>query len=512
MSLIRSLLPRFALLALLLAPLAALAQTATPAPAQNVKLTILHTNDVYEISPVRGRGGLAELATLLKRERGAAQHHITTFGGDLISPSLMSGLTKGAQMIELYNALGTDLAVLGNHEFDFGDDVLKARMNESKFPWLAGNLTGADGKLFHTAIATTIKEYGGLKFGFFGIITPDTQHLASPGKDLKFENYVAASERMVKQLRDAGADVVIGLSHVNIAEDQEIARKVKGIDLLVGGHDHNPITYLEGTTLIHKAGYDAHWLAVIDLQVSKRPQASGPARVEVMHAWKMVPTMGVQPDPEIAAIVKKHNDKLDAELNVEIGTSTVAMSSKRDDVRTKETAIGNLISDAIREAVGADVGLTNGGGIRGDKTYEANVVLKRRDILTELPFGNKTVLLELKGSDLKEAMETSVGRVEEKQGRFMQVSGMTLVYDPKAPRGQRVVEIKVGGQPLDPNKTYKVATNEYVASGGDGFEVLKKGKSMIDESSAKLMATQVIDYVTAKKTVTPKVEGRITEK
>ncbi|MBM3533538.1 MAG: bifunctional metallophosphatase/5'-nucleotidase [Alphaproteobacteria bacterium] len=498
------------LVALLLASIATLAPVA--ALAQSVKLTLLHTNDVYEISPVRGRGGLAELATLLKRERAQAQHHITTFGGDLISPSLMSGLTKGAQMIELYNALGTDLAVFGNHEFDFGDDVLKARMNESKFPWMAGNLTGADGKLFHTAIATSMKEYGGLKFGFFGVITPETVHLASPGKDLKFEDYLAASARLVKQLKDQGADVVVALTHINIAEDRELARRVKGIDLILGGHDHEPITWYEGTTLIHKAGYDAHWLAVVELNVNKRAQASGPPRVEVMHSWKMIPTMGVQPDPEIAAIVKKHNDKLDVELNVEIGTSTVAMSSKRDDVRTKETAIGNLISDAIREAVGADVGLTNGGGIRGDKTYDAGVVLKRRDILTELPFGNKTVLLELKGSDLKEAMETSVGRVEEKQGRFMQVSGMTLVFDPKAERGKRVVEIKVAGQPLDPNKTYKVATNEYVAAGGDGFEVLKKGKSMIDESAAKLMASQVIDYIAAKKTVSPKVEGRITEK
>lgn len=504
MTVLRRLLPRLALLAALLMPFAAM--------AQSVKLTILHTNDVYEISPKGGRGGLAELATLLKRERAASPNSITTFGGDLISPSLMSGLTKGAQMVELYNALGTDLAVLGNHEFDFGDDVLKARMNESKFPWLAGNITQADGKLFHTAVATAMKEYGGLKFGFFGVVTPETQFLASPGKDLKFEPMIAASERMVKQLKDQGADVIVAMTHANLAEDQEIARRVKGIDLILGGHDHNPITYYEGTTLIHKAGYDAHWLAVVDLNVTKRPQQSGPPRVEVMHAWRMIPTQGTPPDAEVAVIVKKHNDKLDAELNVDIGTSTVALSSKRDDVRTKETAMGNLISDAIREAVGGDVGLTNGGGIRGDKTYDAGVTLRRRDILSELPFGNKTVLLELKGSDLQEAMEVSVGRVEEKQGRFMQVSGMTLVWDPKAPMGKRVVEIKVGGQPLDPNKIYKVATNEYVAGGGDGFDVLKKGKQMIDESSAKLMASQVIDYVTAKKTVSPKVEGRIVEK
>ena len=118
----------------------------------------------------------------------------------------MSGLTKGSQMIELYNALGTDLAVLGNHEFDFGDDVLRARMNESKFPWLATNVTQADGKVFHTGIATQMKEFGGLKFGFFGVITPETESLSSPGKDLKFEEYIAASTRLVKQLKDQGAD------------------------------------------------------------------------------------------------------------------------------------------------------------------------------------------------------------------------------------------------------------------------------------------------------------------
>jgi 2',3'-cyclic-nucleotide 2'-phosphodiesterase (5'-nucleotidase family) len=506
MNLFRSL--RLALLLVLLTPLA----MPLAALAQSVKVTFLHTNDVYEISPVRGWGGLAELATVLKREKAASPNTLITFGGDLISPSLMSGLTKGTQMIELYNVLGTDLAVFGNHEFDFGDDVLKARMNESKFPWLVGNLTGPDGKLFHTAIATTMKEFGGLKFGFFGLLTPETGHLSSPSKDLKFEDEVAAATRLVKQLKDQGADVVVALTHINIAQDRELAKRVKGIDLILGGHDHEPITWYEGTTLIHKAGYDAHWLAVVDLQVNKRAQQSGPPRVEVVHGWKMVPIVGIQPDAEIAAIVKKHTDKLDAELNVKIGTSTTAMSSKRDDVRTKETAMGNLISDAIREAVGGDVGLTNGGGIRGDKTYDAGVTLTRKDILGELPFGNKTVLLELKGSDLKEAMETSVGRVEEKQGRFMQVSGMTLVYDPKAERGKRVVEIKVGGQPLDPNKTYKIATNEYVAGGGDGFEVLKKGKQMIDESAAKLMASQVIDYIAAKGTISPKVEGRITEK
>jgi len=498
---LRRLLPRLVVLLVLFVPLAVQAQTA--------RMTFLHTNDIYELTPVRGWGGLAELSAAIKKERAQAPASMTTFGGDLLSPSLMSGLTKGAQMVEVLNAIGIDLAVLGNHEFDFGDEVLRARMSESKFPWLATNVLQADGRIFHTGIASTIREVQGLKFGFFGVTTPETPALASPGRETRFLPYLETAQSMVKALKDQGADVIVAVTHLTIAEDREIAKKVKGIDLILGGHDHEPITYYEGTTLIHKAGYDAHWLAAVDLTVIKRAQASGPARVEVVPGWRMIPIFGIEPDPQVAAIVKSHSDRLDSELNVRIGTSTTALSSKRDEVRTQETAIGNLIADAIRDAVGGDVGLANGGGIRGDKTYDAGAALTRRDILTELPFGNKTVLLDLKGADLRDAMEISVGRVEEKQGRFMQVSGMTLVYDPKAPAGRRVVEIRIGGQPLDPDKTYKVATNEYVAAGGDGYDVLKKGKSLIPEEAAKLMASQVIDYVAAKGTVSPGLEGRI---
>ena len=501
MTIARRLLPRFALLLLLLAPLAAW--------AQSVRLTILHTNDVYEISPSRGRGGLAELAAAIKREKAGAANSVVTFGGDLISPSLMSGLTKGQQMIDVMNAVGVELAVLGNHEFDFGDDVLRARMDESRFQWLTTNVSQADGRIFHTGVASTIREFGGVKFGFFGITTPETVTLASPGKGTAFAPIFETAEKAVKALKDQGADVIVALTHLNIAEDRELARRVKGISLILGGHDHEPLTVFENDALIHKSGSDAAWLGAIELSVTKRAQQSGPARVDVVPGWKMIPIAGIEPDADVAAIVKKHNDKLNAELNVAIGTTGAVLTSKRDLVRTEETAIGNLFCDAIREVMGADVGLTNGGNIRGDKVYEAGTTLTRRDILTELPFGNKTVLLRLKGADLKEALENAVSRVEEKQGRFAQVSGLTMVYDPKAERGKRVLEVKVGGIPLDPARSYKVATNEYIAAGGDGFESFKRGTSLVAEEAAKLMANQVMEYVAAKGSVAPKVEGRI---
>ncbi|MSP90114.1 MAG: bifunctional metallophosphatase/5'-nucleotidase [Alphaproteobacteria bacterium] len=497
-----------ALVAAFVLATAALAQQA----AVTVKVTFLHTNDVYEIAPVRGMGGFAPLMTALKRERAAAPHSMTTFGGDLISPSLMSGLTKGSQMIEMMNAIGLDIAVLGNHEFDFGDDVLKARMAESKFPWIATNVVGADGKPFNNALALSVKEFGGIKFGFFGITTPETTSLASPGKDTKFLPIVATAEKAVADLKAQGAEIVVALTHLTIAEDRDMVRRVKGVNLVLGGHDHDPITYYEGGVLVHKAGYDAHYLAAVDLTVTRTPQQQGAPRYTVVPAWRMTAINALTPDPEIAALVKKHTDKLDVELNVPVGKTATALDSRRNEVRAAEAAIGNLFADAVREAVGGEIGLVNGGGIRGDKTYDAGVTLTRKDVLTELPFGNKTVLIELSGADLKAAMEHSVSQVEQKQGRFMQLSGMTLVYDPKQPAGARVVEIKVGGQPLDATRIYKVATNEYVYDGGDGFEVLKKGKSLIDESAAKLMANQVMEYIAAKGSVSPKVEGRIVAK
>src|SRR2546426_2454893 len=157
---------------------------ATSAFAQATTVTFLHVNDVYEISPVQGRGGFAPLMTLLRRERAAAPDAITTLGGDLIGSSMMSAITKGVQMIELMNAVGLDVAVVGNHEFDFGSDVLKQRVTESKFPWLGTNVAGEDGKPFGNLARTLTRKVGNLTIGFFGIITPDTQHLSRPGPDV----------------------------------------------------------------------------------------------------------------------------------------------------------------------------------------------------------------------------------------------------------------------------------------------------------------------------------------
>jgi 5'-nucleotidase / UDP-sugar diphosphatase len=479
--------------------------------AQKATVTFLHINDIYEISPKQGKGGFAPLMTLLKQERAKAPGAITTLGGDLIASSMMSGITKGTQMIELTNAIGMDIAVVGNHELDFGSEIFKQRVAESRYPWLGTNVLGADGKIYGQLVGTVTRKVGDITVGFFGVLTPDTTHLSSPGADMKFAPVMETARATVKQLRDGGADLVVALTHLNLSEDRELVREVKGIDVILGGHDHDPMAIFEGGTLILKAGFDGHYLGVAQIDVEKTQGQRGPQVRVLPREWRLVSTAGVAPDPQIAALVKTHEDKLDTALLVPVGKTAVALDSRRAAVRRQETAIGNLISDAIREFTKADAAITNGGGIRGDRTYEAGMTLTRKDVLTELPFGNLTMLLEISGADLRMALEESLSQVEDLAGRFPHLSGMKLVFDARRPKMDRIVSVEVGGKPLDPRATYRLAVNEYIAGGGDGYASLKKGKSIIDASAATLMANVVMDYITAKGTISPAVEGRVVE-
>ena len=479
-----------------------------PAWGQSATLTLLTVNDVYEITPVQGKGGLAELMTLLRAERATATHHLTTVNGDFLSPSIMSALLKGAQMVALFNSLGVDAVVFGNHEFDFGPEVAQQRMAEARFAWLGTNVLGPDGKPFGGALATMTRQVGELTIGLFGLLTPETARLSSPGPTVTFAPVVPTAKTAVEALRQAGADVIIALTHLSLDEDRALARQVPGISVILGGHEHEPITWYEGGTLIHKAGYDAHYLGRIDLMMEKKVTDKG-AQVTVTPSWRMIANRGVMPDPGVAAEVARYTATLDQELGQPVGQTQTALNSQTGDVRTRETTLGNLIADALREALQADVALINGGGIRGNRLYEAGTTLKRRDILQELPFSNVGVLLELSGADLLAALENGVSQVENKAGRFPQLSGIRLTYNPGKPAGSRVLDVQVGAKALDRTATYRVATNDFLLKGGDGYSSLSQGKVLIDASGGSLMATTVMHYITTRGSVAPQVEGRI---
>ena len=485
---------------------------ALPSWAQTGTLTFLHVNDVYEIAPVKGQGGFGPLMTLLKRERAAAPDAITTVGGDFLSPSLLSGTTRGEQMIALFNAIGVDAVTFGNHEFDFGPDALKQRMAESKFPWIGSNVRSADGSAFAGTVPSWTRTIDGITVGFIGLITPDSARLSSAGPSVSFSPVLETAAATVKDLRSKGASVVVALTHLTIAEDRELAAKVKGIDLILGGHDHDPISFYEGSTLILKAGHDAQYLGVVKLAVETKESGKGPSTTTMPTEWRFVTTAGVAADPQVEGVVEGYTKRLDTDLATVIGTTATDLDSRKDVVRSREASMGNLITDALRDALKADVAITNGGGIRADALHPAGSKLTRKDIFAELPFGNVGVLVEMSGQDLISTLEHGVSKVEEKAGRFPQVSGLTMTYDPKAPAGRRVTSIMVGGKPLDPQATYRVATNDYMLKGGDGYAAFPRAKVIVDASGAVLLATIVMNYVEAKKTVAPAVEGRIVAK
>ncbi|MFC7689295.1 bifunctional metallophosphatase/5'-nucleotidase [Paeniroseomonas aquatica] len=274
---------------------AALALAAARAEAaETVTLTFLHVNDVYQHLGTASHGGLAELGTLVEAARAAAPGpSFLTFGGDLISPSLASSVTGGAHMVEIFNALGTDVAVLGNHEFDLGLPVIRQRIAESRFPWLGANVREADGRVFGGAVATVLREAAGLRIGFVGILTRATGDLAVGAGSLSFGPEQPALEAGIAALRRQGANIVVALTHQDLAEDERMAREVEGLDLVLGGHDHEPVLKRDTGAAVVKAGGDAEWLAVAELRV-ERPAGNRPARVRAI-GLRLIPNVDVPP-------------------------------------------------------------------------------------------------------------------------------------------------------------------------------------------------------------------------
>jgi len=464
------------------------ATIAAPAFADDVKITIVGVGDIYDFEGAGPRGGFARLNAVAKAEKAANPNTLYVFDGDMISPSLLSGLDYGSNTIQLTNVVPFDLAVPGNHEFDFGPGVFLDRVKESKYPWAAINIEGPDGKQLD-----------------------DTVELATT-KDWKFDPTVATALDAAQKARADGADIVIAVVHASHDQDYAMQAAHK-FDLIVSGHDHDLRMGWDGLTAYVETSTEANYLPIVDLNVVVTP-ASGDKKRTVTWSpnFRIIDTATVTRDPDTQAVVDTLKAKLSKELDVQIGTTTNELSSKRAIVRGEESAMGDLIADAMVAQSGADVAVTNGGGIRGDKVYPAGTVLTRKDVFTELPFGNKTVVEEISGADLLAGLENGFSQVEQGAGRFPQISGIVVTADLTKAAGARVQTVTVNGKPLDPAATYKLATNDYMIGGGDGYTAFSKGKVLVDPSAAHLMASDVIDYITAKKTVDVKVDGRITLK
>ena len=443
---------------------------------------------------------------MARAEKAANPNTLYLFDGDMLSPSLLSGFDKGQNTVELTNLVPFDLAVPGNHEFDFGPENFMEKMKATKYPWAAINIANGDGSAIEGLGGVTVKEVAGVKIALVPVAQDTSPTVASTG-DLVFSNTVETAIAAAKQARADGADLVVGVVQTDMTNDIQLIRS-HAFDVVLSGDDHSYGTSYDGVTAYVETSVDARHLSPVDLMVDVT-ENDGKRSVKWTPSFRFIDTATVTPDPETQALVDKYQADLDATLNVEIGVTETAMDSRRNVVRGEESAMGNLITDALRAMTGADVALMNGGGIRADRTYDAGTKLTRRDILTELPFGNVTQVTEIPGSQLLAALENAVSQVEKGAGRFVQVSGMTLVYDPTAEPGSRVSEVMVGGAPLEADKLYKVAVNDFILGGGDGFAALGGGRLITDSGAGALMANDVMAYVEKMGKVAPAVEGRI---
>ena len=473
----------------------------------NVKVTLLQVNDVYQFSPVdRGTaGGLARVLTLTKSIRQENPNTLFMMAGDTISPSVESITYKGSQMIDAWNTIGLDYATFGNHEFDFGPDVLRDRIKESKFGWVAANVIDTKtGKTFADVPPYVIREFSGVKIGIFGIVLPETKSTSRPGADVEFRNPCEIAKQMVSEIRGQGAKVVIALTHLSMREDKEVAR-CADVDVIIGGHEHTLLESHAGRAPIFKMTADARELGQIDLNIS---QATG--ELESID-WTVIPVDSKTKEaPEFAAVYRKYANLL-AELNKPVGRSSVALDARSTENRTRETNVGNLVADSFRKALVADVGLMNGGSIRADELIPAGRVTVR-DVLSILPFKNKLVKIEVSGATLKAALEHGVSRTApgSQPGGFPQVSGVQFSFDASRPAGSRVVEVKVNGQPLNETRKYTIATSTFLAlDGGDGYTMLKDSTVITPADRAPIDSDALRRTITTMKTIAPKVEGRI---
>jgi 5'-nucleotidase/UDP-sugar diphosphatase len=492
----------------------------TAARAEPSSVRVLYVNDFHGFAepykPFGSNEVLGGLAYLAADARRLSEEKPSLFlaAGDMIQGSNWANLFKGASVIEAMNRMGFDAMVVGNHEFDFGQEVLEERVSEATFPVLGANVHGL-GAVLKPYVA---REIEGVKIIIIGVVTDETPVTTNPRNvaGLKFDPPAEKVEKYIRRLKGPG-DIVVVLSHIGYANDRALAEKVKGIDVIVGGHSHTKLEkpVLVGNTIIVQAWEHAKALGVLDLTVEDGRIKGFEGHLDVIRPIGRA-------NAAVEAVVDKYEKKVDAVLDEKVGVADVGLDGER--VRYRETNFGDLVADITRETAGADAAIINGGSIR---TSLPKGEIGAKDIYSALPFDNYIVAVKLTGRQIRDALEHGVSAVERADGRFPQVSGIAFTYSRSDPPGLRVREIFIAGRPVDPKREYTVATNDFLAAGGDGYEAFgeavktskdfsvtggaMKGGKLIYSDAGRWLRDIVIHYIREKKRVAPKVGERIVE-
>jgi len=529
----------------LLATAAVLALSAGTASA-DYTLHVLHINDLHSriesinssdstcSAEAEGKGecfgGIARVATAINGLRdsltAAGENVVVLDAGDQFQGSLFYTTYKGAEVAEFMNWIGFDVMAVGNHEFDDGPEGLAGLIDKVEFPVISGNLDLSQSNLLNGKVQNhVVLEVGGEKVAIISVLATDTVDTASPGPNVIFQDEIESLKADVAALQAEGVTKIIALNHVGYIKDQEIAAAVPGLDAVVGGHSH---TFLSASDPKRSGPYptwvDSGASMVPVVQAYAYSKYLGHLELTFDDAGNLIFADGdtilldasFVPDAAIAARVAEMNAPI-AELKAKVvAASSETIDGSRDNCRAIECQMGNLVADAILDrtaAQGVTIAIQNGGGLRA--SIDAGEVTMG-EVMTVLPFQNTLATFQAKGSTVVKALENGVSQVETGAGRFAQVAGLKYTFDPAAPVGSRVSDVLVneGGAwvPIDPEKVYGVATNNYVRNGGDGFRMFASEAINaydfgpdLGEVTAEFMAKMGSAY-------TPYLDGRITRK
>ncbi|WP_306061177.1 bifunctional metallophosphatase/5'-nucleotidase [Natronococcus wangiae] len=432
--------------------------------------------------------------------------------GDDLASSVLSVVFDGRHMVDALNAGGLDYDTFGNHDFDMEPEILRKRVADSEFTWVSANVRDeAASDVFAAeagAARYVIEEVGGVAVGITGVITVEASEITSIGEDTRVLDPAETLAEVVPEMREEGADAVVVLSHVAGSEARSVAEAVDGIDAIVGDHAAEVLDEPEvvNDTLLSFVGDEFEYISELSLCVGEDGITDHEFTRHKTAA--LVEEGAIEPHPDVQAVREEYGAKLEAELDEVIGETEIALDTRRKTVRTRESNLGNFVADAMRDETGADLALMNGGGIRSDALYGPGEITNRT-IVGILPFPNDVVILEVTGEILRVALENGVSQIEDLSGRFPQVSGFSYTFDPDAPVGERVREVCIRGEPVDPSATYTLATNDFIAGGGDGYEMLADATVLRYSNAGPLLSTLVIATIEAESPIAPEVEGRI---
>lgn len=496
-------------LTLVFSSLGTAASAASSTPSTSTKqITILHTNDIHARAIASSpEMGLAKLTGIINQYRSDNPNTLLLDAGDAVHGTTFATLVEGESIVKVMNLMGYEAIAPGNHEFNYGSSRLVELSSMMEFPMISANVREKNGDLLFDPYL--IKEIDGVKLGIIGLTTPETSFKTHPNnvKDITFTDPIKEIQTVINEIQDK-VDIVIALGHIGMDESSEdtslkIVREVEGIDVFIDGHSHTVLK--EGMlsdhgTLIASAGEYSKYLGVIELQVQDGKVINKKASlIDEEQAADVVP------DPKVDALVQSIVKEQESILSEVVGKTPVKLEGAREKVRTSETNLGDLLTDAMRDITGAEVAITNGGGLRA--SIEAGDITKG-SVITVLPFGNQIVTLNVTGADIKAALENGVTDYPEAKGAFPQVSGLSFKIDPAGPAGSRVHDVKVGDKAIDLKATYSLATNDFLAAGGDEYTMFGQYPQAgmygsLDEA--------LITYIAKGGKIPDQAAGRITE-